>query len=157
MFSEINNELQIIKLKTRLAKLNGEIFIDKYLNSYLNIPGEFLSLRKCSSIILNKLIKKNHEKLNFIRPSSRIVYLTLDFIYKLRKKLKKDKKFKIDYSIRTKLNNLEEILLGYIKGKKNGKPLYKLKPPLIKLNKVEYDTLSFFISIFKVFLIFSKP
>ena len=66
VFSEINNELQIIKLKTRLAKLNGEIFIDKYLNSYLNIPVEFLSLRKCSSFILNKLIKKNHKKLNFI-------------------------------------------------------------------------------------------
>ena len=143
VFSEINNELQIIKLKTRLNKLDGEIFIDKYLNSYLNIPGEFLSLRKCSSIILNKLIKKNHEKLNFIRPSSRIVYLTLDFIYKLRKKLKKDKKFKIDYSIRTKLNNLEEILLGYIQGDKQGKPINALNPPLIIFNEEEIDLLSF--------------
>ena len=143
IFSEINNELQIIKLKTRLTKLDGEIFIDKYLNSYLNIPGEFLSLRKCSSIILNKLIEKNYEKLNFNQPNRRIVHLTLDFINKLRNKLNKDKKFKIDYSIRIKLNALEEMLLGYIQGDKKGKPVNDLIPPLIIFNEEEKDLLSF--------------
>ena len=142
VFSEIKNELKIIKLTTRLAKLDGEIFIDKYLNSYLNIPGEFLSLRKTASIILHKLIEKNHEKLNFIKPSKKIVYLTLDFISKLRKKLKKGKKYEIDYSIRTKLDNLEETLLGYIQGDKQGKPINELIPPLIIFNEEEKELLS---------------
>ena len=139
-FQEIKDELQLIKLKIGLNKLNGEIVIDNYLNSYLNIPAEFLSLRKSSSIILNKLIKKNHEKLNFIKPSKKIINSALDLIFKIKKNLDEGE---VSTSLRDKLNKLESILSSYIKGKKNGKPLYKLKPPLIKLNKVERNLLSF--------------
>ena len=139
-FQEIKDELQLIKLKIGLNKLNGEIVIDNYLNSYLNIPAEFLSLRKSSSIILNKLIKKNHEKLNFIKPSKKIINSTLDLIFKIKKNLDEGE---VGTSLRDKLNKLESILSSYIKGKKNDKPLYKLKTPLIKLDKVERNLLSF--------------
>ena len=142
-FAEINSELQIIKLKAGLNKLNEEIFIDKYLNSYLNIPGEFLSLRKSSSLILNKLIKKNHKKLNFINPGKKIVNLTLDLISRIRKKLLKGKNNKIDNSIRNKLNNLEATLLGYIKNNNTGEPVNDLNPPLINFSKEEKELISF--------------
>ena len=99
-----------------------------------------MSLRKSSSIILNKLIKKNHEKLNFIKPSKKIINSALDLIFKIKKNLDEGE---VSTSLRDKLNKLESILISYIEGKKNDKPLYKLKTPLIKLDKVERNLLSF--------------
>ena len=142
-FTEINNELQIIKLKVEINKLNEEIYIDKYLNSYLNIPEELFCLKKISSIILNKLIKKNHEKLNFIQPDKKIVNLTLAFISKIRKKLLKTNNYKIETTIRKKLTNLEKTLLGYIKDINTNKTENVLNPPLIIFNKDEKKLISF--------------
>ena len=87
ILSELENDSKIINLKTSLIKLENELKLDKYNNSFLNIPGQFSILRKSTSIILEKIIKNNQEKLNFIPPSETILNSTLYFISNIEQQL----------------------------------------------------------------------
>jgi len=135
---EIKNELQVIKLKTRVTKLEESLFLDKYLNSYLNIPGKFSIFRKSVSLILDKIIQNNYEKLNFIKPSDKIINLTLEFITQMKKKLLSAENYSKS-NLRTKMKILEETLMKYNnRNKKTIKDsINELKIPLIKLDESE--------------------
>ena len=89
ILSELENESAIINLKTKIIKLEEEYHLEKYINSFLDVPGQFSILRKSASLILNKIIKNNQEKLNFISPSETIINSnsTLYLISIIKKKL----------------------------------------------------------------------
>ena len=143
--AELTNKLSAIELKTKFTKLEEELYLDKYIDSFLKMPGIFSSLRKCSSVILDKLIKKNYNKLEFIQPNERIINLTLSLISRMYKTLKKSNEKKIASSIWTKLNNLENTLQkyqNYISKKHTDDSIKELKPPLINLKDEEKELLS---------------
>ena len=139
MFREIQQNLDIIELKIGFNKLNNALSLENYINSYLNVPEKFNIFRKSVSLILEKIIKKNSDKLKFIQPSKKIINLTLDLIWRINKKLTKDN---IDDSIRNKLKNLENILKGYNNRKEKIKNVKNLNPPLIDFNEDEKKKLA---------------
>ena len=139
---ELNQELQSIKLKTKLIKLEDDSNLEKYLNSFLNIPSQFSIFRKSVSIILNKIIKQNYQKLNFNKPNEKIINLTLDLINRIIKQLSpKINNSDLAPSIIEKLNDLIKKLDGYknaaMKKKDNENYEETLKCPLITLNSKE--------------------
>lgn len=143
--TEFINKLSTIELKTRFTKLEEELYFDKYIDSFLKVPGKFSSIRKSSSVILDKLIKNNHDKLEFLQPNEKIIKLTLGLIARMNKKLKKPKKKNIISSIKNKLNNLENTLQkyqNYISKNHTTDIIQELKPPLINFEDREKEFLS---------------
>lgn len=142
LFSEMTNELEIIKLKAKVTKLDQSLLLDKYINSYLNIPGQLSFFRKSSSIILDKIIKNNYEKLNFIKPNDKIIFLTCSLIERIKKKLMVDKKGEekaVEISINKKLIALEKTLKKYNNKKKDYEKdsLSNLSYPIINFDEKE--------------------
>ena len=140
ILSELENESEIINLKTKIIKLEEEYHLEKYINSFLDVPGQFSILRKSASLILNKIIKNNQEKLNFISPSETIINSTLHLISTIKKKLVKNKKGKIVNSIQDKLKTLETTLEKYKNNKikrKGKETINSLNIPIIKLEEGE--------------------
>ena len=137
--SEMENKSETINLKTKICQLEGELKLDKYINSFLEVPGQFSLFRKSASIFLNKIINNNQEKLKFISPSETVINSTLYLTSKIKKELAFHKAGKISKSIKDKLLNLEKILENY--KYRNIKSSYKkeetLKYPLIDLNEEE--------------------
>lgn len=142
-FSELEHRLETIELKVKITKLEDELNLDKYLDSFLQIPGKFSLFRKSASLILDRIIRKNHEKLRFIQPSEKIIIMTLQVINKMRnqlnkfKKPKKEKTKNIANSIINKLNNLVNILNNYKNKKIASSPIKELNFPLINLEESE--------------------
>ena len=140
IFSELEQNLKLNKLKNEITKLKNELQLDKYFNSYLNVPGQFSFIRKSTSIILNKIIKKNSEKLKFMKPSKKIISLTFELISRIKRKLEKNKEKDIVKKINKKLDNLNNTLNKYdnfIKNKDSKEILKYLKFPIINLDKTE--------------------
>ena len=139
-FSELEHKLATIELKVKITKLEDELNLDKYINSFLQAPGKFSLFRKSASLILDKIIRKNHEKLRFIQPNEKIINFTLKLINKMRKQLdkfrKKNKKNIAD-SIIKKLNDLLIILNNYKNKKIASSPIKELNFPLINLEEGE--------------------
>ena len=140
ILSDLEYDSEIINLKTELLKLEEVYKLDKYINSFLNIPGQFSIYRKSVSLILDKILKKNEAKLNFILPSETIINSTLYLISTILKKLNQCQKNKVVDSIKGKLKVLENILEKYknskIKRKEKG-VLKSLNLPLINLEDEE--------------------
>lgn len=106
----------------------------------MDVPGQFSVLRKSASLILNKIIKNNQEKLNFISPSETIINSTLYLISTIKKKLVKNKKGKIVNSIQDKLKTLETTLEKYKNNKikrKGKETIDSLNIPIINLEEGE--------------------
>ena len=140
ILSELENDSKIINLKSSLIKLENELKLDKYNNSFLNIPGQFSILRKSTSIILEKIIKNNQEKLNFIPPSETILNSTLYFISNIEKQLDSFDEEKIVNSIKNKLKSLKNTLENYKIckfGKRQDREIKILNLPLINLKDEE--------------------
>ena len=137
----LETDSEIINLKSSLIKLEGEFNLDKYINSFLNVPGQFSIFRKSASLILDKVIKSNQEKLNFIPPSETVLNSSLYLISTIEKQLHPYKEEKIVNSIKDKLKTLKEKLEKYKiakfskkKGEKKPKPF---SLPLIELKDDE--------------------
>jgi hypothetical protein len=109
----LETDSEIINLKSSLIKLEGEVNLDKYINSFLNVPGQFSIFRKSASLILNKVIKSNQEKLNFIPPSETVLNSSLYLISTIEKQLEPYNEEKIVNSIKDKLKTLKEKLEKY--------------------------------------------
>ena len=145
--NKINFKNKIYNLENKVSELNGEIKIEKYLNSFFNVPGEFSLIRKNINFILGKIIKNNANKLKFNKPNIKIIKLTIEFIGKIKENLhniivnKKDD-INLKNSISEKLKKLEEILTKYqnalnSKYKNENKKIENLEPPLIKFTDKE--------------------
>ena len=139
ILSELENESEIINLKTEIMKLEEEYHLDKYINSFLDVPGQFSILRKSASLILDKIIKNNQEKLNFISPSETIIDSTLYLISTIKKQLIKYKKGTIMNSIQDKLKTLEITLEKYKNNKINRKGKEKINYLSIPIINLEED------------------
>ena len=135
-FSELEQKLETIELQVKITKLESELNLDKYINSFLQTPGEFSLFRKSASLILDRIIRKNHEKLKFIEPNEKIINFTLKLISNIRAQLRVfNKKNKVATSIKTKLDKLKTTLISYKNQKVNEKKdkvvIEKLNYPLI--------------------------
>ena len=140
ILSELENESEMINLKSEILKLEEEYHLEKYINSFLEIPGQFSILRKSASLVLDKIIKNNQEKLNFISPSETVINSTLYFISSIKKQLLKCEKGKIVNSIQEKLRTLETTLEKYKnhKVKRKGKEkIDSLNIPIINFDEKE--------------------
>ena len=137
--SEMESNSEIINLKTKISKLEGELKLDKYINSFLEVPGQFSLFRKSASIILNKIINTNQEMLNFISPSETVINSTLYLTSTIKKALAIHKKSTTSNSIKDKLLKLEKKLEDYKYKNKKGtdKKIEKLIYPLIILDEEE--------------------
>ena len=127
----LETDSEIINLKSSLIKLEGEFNLDKYINSFLNVPGQFSIFRKSASLILNKVIKSNQEKLNFIPPSETVLNSSLYLISTIEKQLDPYKEEKIVNSIKDKLKTLKEKLEKYKIAKFSKKKVKRNQNPLI--------------------------
>ena len=124
--------MEEIELKVKFSKFEHELNLDKYINSFLQTPGEFSLFRKSASLILDRIIRKNHEKLKFIQPNEKIINFTLKLISNIKAQLGVfNKKNKVATSIKTKLNKLTTTLISYKNQKVNEK---KDKVVIEKLN-----------------------
>ena len=63
--NETNFQKRIYILENKVNELMGQIKIEKYLNSFLNVPGQLSFIRKNINLILGKIIKNNSNKLKF--------------------------------------------------------------------------------------------
>ena len=125
----------------------SQIKIEKYLNSFLNVPGQFSLIRKNINFILGKIIKNNSNKLKFNEPNIKIIKLTFGFIAKIKNNINniiinEKGDINIKNSIIEKLAKLEEILTQYqnalnSKYKAENKKLENLEPALIKFTDKE--------------------
>jgi len=87
LLAGLENNSEIMKLKSTIIKLEEELLLDKYINSFHQIPGQFSILRKSASLILDKIIRKNQQKFNFILPSETIINSTLYLISTIKKNI----------------------------------------------------------------------
>ena len=142
ILSELEHDYEIIDLKINNLEIKEELHLNKYINSFLNIPGQFSIIRKGINVILDKIIKNNHEKLKFIKPSEKIVNLVLNLIKNIFKKLKNSKNKKLSESIEKKLNDLKTTLIKYKSSITETKEkLNDLSYPLIELSEEEKQLL----------------
>ena len=144
ILSNLETDSELIKLKAVISKLEDELRLERYFKSFLEVPGQFSIFRKCASLILNKIIEKNQEKLNFIEPSESIINSTKYIISLMNKQLSSLKEDEMVNSIKKKISSLETILNKYKNYKTNkGKDKIKsLRLPIIKLEEDEKTFLS---------------
>ena len=142
--SEMEYNIETINLKAKISKLEGELKLDKYINSFLEVPGQFSLFRKSASIILNKIINNNQEKLKFISPSETVINSTLYLTSTIKKEIAVHKESTISKSIKNKLEQLEKKLeeYKYRNKKESNKKVEKLKFPLINLSEGEKEFLA---------------
>lgn len=127
--------------------MEGEFKLDKYFNSFFNVPGKFATIRKNVNFILGKILKENYDKINFIEPDIKIINLSFSFTSNLKKDLNKNiihdiEKGKIRESIMKKLEVLEDILTKYKNhlNRKTGKEkIENINYPIIILSNEEKD------------------
>ena len=144
ILSDLETDFELINLKSVISKLEDELRLERYFKSFLEVPSQFSIFRKCASLILNKIIEKNQEKLNFIEPSESIINSTKYIISLMDKQLSTLKEDKMVNSIKNKIKFLETILNKYKNYKTNkGKDKIKsLKLPIIKFEEEEKTFLS---------------
>ena len=137
LLAGLENNSEIMNLKSTIIKLEEELLLDKYINSFHQIPGQFSILRKSASLILDKIIRNNQQKFNFIYPSETIINSTLYLISTIKKQIFSNKKKDVVKSINTKLKDLQDVLEKY-KYKKSGKGKIEcLNLPIIILSDEE--------------------
>ena len=143
--TKINYELRILSLENEIKEITGNLKIDKYYDSFFEKPGDFALIRKNINLILDRIIKKNFNKLNYNQPNIKIIKLSFGFISKLKNKLNTintNNKNDLDLinNIKNKLKELEIILTKYqnfLNKNLVKEKISKLNLPLIYFNENE--------------------
>ena len=142
--NEINFENRLCSLENTVKELIGDLKIDKYYDSFFNIPGELSLTRRNVKFILDRIIKTNSNSLDFHEPNLKIIKKSFFFIENLIKnldlKITDKNKSELINSIKNKLNSLKQTLTKYqnfLNRKSGNNMISSLNPPLINLTTIE--------------------
>lgn len=148
LVEQIESKCKICEVENKLIKLTGDSKLDKYYNSFWNIPSQFSTIRKNINFILDRIINVNTKKIILMEPNIKIVNMSFAFIGNLKHDINDDNikdnenSLNLKESILNKLKNLENTLTKYknfLNRAKNCEYITKLNYPLIIFTEEEKE------------------